>query len=130
MVVPTLKRGKDAENQLLLGLLATYSSEPRLEYLRSLQLAFPHGFDSPPEGFESANPFRVSLNISLEFLPPIRASRLRRIRELALPMSVPKAPIYENNGFPFPENNVWTSGKRAIVSAKAKSHSVQHRSDL
>ena len=94
----------------------------RLDLLR---LALPYDENVPPFTFELQDTPSVALNIQAELLRPERGIRLWGVREAATIVSMPIAPVDEDDGPAALEDDVRATGKTTAMKSKTKAASVQ-----
>jgi len=93
-------------------------------------LTFPNCKNRPIALHELATNPLVASNVLIELLRPEFYARLRRVREFAPRMTVPKAAVNKHCCFKPRENDIWCSGQIAPVKSKPVPHPMKGPTDV
>jgi hypothetical protein len=84
---------------------------------------------SPTELLQAPLQLPIPDDIGFEFLVPEGFSSLWRVCKSAVLVSVPKAPVHEDNCLQLAENNIRTTREFSYMDAEAETQSVQQGPD-
>jgi hypothetical protein len=101
------------------------SRQARVKRPGFCQFAFPHNDDVPAQLTEFSPNLKVTFHVPGEFRGPIFRSSFRRIRESAVPVSVPETAVNEYDGSVFWQDYVGLARKVGAVQSKPKSHLME-----